>query len=237
MSPPRASRKMSRASASSRRRLRPAGLYRVTGRADCATARRLRRTSSAGTSRSERLTSEKPFCRGAPSAAAAVLAAVMPGSTRMGRSRKACSRARSSNSSPAMAKMPGSPEQTMQTVAPAAAAARASRQRSTSPFMPVSMRRLPWMRSRMKSTYLLYPATVSQRRRAASTSGVSWAGSPEPRPTTITSPCGDEGTADAVAAAGETAAGVSFSFSASVGPVMASPPVMRATRRVRRSPA
>ena len=134
------------------RRLRPAGLYSATGSRDWATERMLRRTSSAGTSRSDRLTREKPFWSGAPSEAAAIVAAVIPGRTRIGISPKRGSRARSSYRRPAIARIPGSPEHTIHTFCPARAASRADRQRSTSPFMPFWITGFPAMRSRMKST-------------------------------------------------------------------------------------
>lgn len=81
-----------------------------------------------------------------------MFAAVMPGRTRIGMSANSGSRARSSNSSPAIARMPGSPEQTMQTSCPAAAASSVARHRATSPIIPFWMIGFPMMRSRMKST-------------------------------------------------------------------------------------
>jgi len=70
---------------------------------------------------------------GAPAAAAAASMAVIPGSTRMSSSRQSAGPAsNASNTAEAMAKTPGSPDETTTTRRPSAAIASAWRERSSS---------------------------------------------------------------------------------------------------------
>ncbi len=102
---------------------RPTGGCRTPSRNRPRTASRRRFSSTAqGFRLSLRLIAQKSCPSGAPARAAAASIAVMPGSTRISSSRQSCGPASSaSNTAEAIAKTPGSPDETTTTRRPAAA--------------------------------------------------------------------------------------------------------------------